>query len=144
LRNASLDIFLHDTYYVVAHFHYVLSMGAVFGLFLGVFMLFDSLTSLSLNNFLGKAFFKIFFAGVNLTFFPLHFSGLQGQPRKYLRYREDYLFHQTLSSLGSLISFFGLFLFIYSVLEVFLRFRLVVSGSLSFIITGFNCSFFSH
>jgi cytochrome c oxidase subunit 1 len=68
-------------------------------------MLFDSLTSLSLNNFLGKAFFKIFFAGVNLTFFPLHFSGLQGQPRKYLRYREDYLFHQTLSSLGSLISF---------------------------------------
>jgi heme/copper-type cytochrome/quinol oxidase subunit 1 len=99
-----------------------------------VFILFDSLTSLSFNNFLGKVFFKIF----------LHFSGLQGQPRKYLRYREDYLIHQTLSSLGFLIRFLGLFLFIYSNLEAFLRFHLVISGSLSFITTGFGCSYFSH
>uniref|UniRef100_A0A914NSS1 Cytochrome c oxidase subunit 1 n=1 Tax=Meloidogyne incognita TaxID=6306 RepID=A0A914NSS1_MELIC len=70
LRNAGLDIFLHDTYYVVAHFHYVLRIGAVFV----------------------KSFFYIFFLGVNLTFFPIHFSGLQGQPRKYISYRRDYLF----------------------------------------------------
>jgi len=136
--------FLHDTYYVVAHFHYVLRIGAVFGLFLGIFILYDSIFGLRVNIVLRKVFFKIFFLGVNLTFFPLHFSGLQGQPRKYLSYGEDYLFYQTLSSLGSLISILGLFFFIYLVLETFLRFRLVISGVVNTVLTGYNCSSFSH
>src|SRR5688572_21647187 len=73
LRNAALDIFLHDTYYVVAHFHYVLSMGAVFGLFLGFLIFFTFIVLLVINSLIIKAFFKLFFRGVNTTFFPLHF-----------------------------------------------------------------------
>uniref|UniRef100_A0A914MKW3 Cytochrome c oxidase subunit 1 n=1 Tax=Meloidogyne incognita TaxID=6306 RepID=A0A914MKW3_MELIC len=92
LRNAGLDIFLHDTYYVVAHFHYVLRIGAVFGIFLGFFFSYGFIFGLIINSVLVKSFFYIFFLGVNLTFFPIHFSGLQGQPRKYISYRRDYLF----------------------------------------------------
>jgi cytochrome c oxidase subunit 1 len=144
LRNARLDIFLHDTYYVVAHFHYVLRIGAVFGIFLGFFLLYDSMVGLSLNSFLRKSFFKIFFLGVNLTFFPLHFSGLQGQPRKYLRYREDFLFYQTLRSLGSIIRVLGLFFFIYLFLESIISYRLIIKGVINITLSRFNCSFFSH
>lgn len=92
LSNAGLDIFLHDTYYVVAHFHYVLRIGAVFGLFLGFFFSYSYILGLLINFVLAKRFFYIFFLGVNLTFFPIHFRGLQGQPRKYINYISDYNF----------------------------------------------------
>lgn len=86
LRNSSLDLFLHDTYYVVAHFHYVLRIGAVVGIFLGFFLLLGYVVRLVLNSLLGSSYFKKFFLGVNVTFFPLHMRGLQGHPRKYSTY----------------------------------------------------------
>src|SRR5271156_678816 len=88
LSNSSLDILLHDTYYVVSHFHYVLRLGAVFGIFTGVCLWWGLFFSVFFNSIIMLVFFFLIFLGVNITFFPLHFSGLQGYPRKYLDYRD--------------------------------------------------------
>lgn len=117
LSNAGLDIAFHDTYYTVAHFHYVLSMGAVFGILIGLVHWFYALVGSHLNDAALKVQFGLLFTGVNLTFFPQHFLGLGGMPRRYVDYSDNFLFWNTISSLGSFISFGSIILFLYICVE---------------------------
>lgn len=115
LSNAGLDIAFHDTMYVTGHFHYVLSMGAVFGIFSGWYFWIEKIVGLQYNSYLGNIHFYTFFLGVNLTFMPLHFLGLAGMPRRIADYPEFYRGWNLISSFGSYISLVATGIFIYTV-----------------------------
>jgi heme/copper-type cytochrome/quinol oxidase subunit 1 len=115
LANSGLDIALHDTYYVVAHFHYVLSMGAVFAIFAGFYFWIAKMTGLQYSEILGKIHFWIFFVGVNVTFFPMHFLGLAGMPRRVPDYPSAYAEWNLIASYGSYLSAISSVFFFYVV-----------------------------
>jgi cytochrome c oxidase subunit 1 len=123
LANAGIDYSLHDTYYVVAHFHYVLSLGAVFAIFAGFYYWFEKMFGVRYNEFLGATHFWIMFVGVNLVFFPQHFLGLQGMPRRYVDYPDAFTLWNQVSSIGYVITLVGVVVFLAVLVEAVVRRR---------------------
>ena len=123
LANAGVDHALHDTYYVVAHFHYVLSLGAVFALFAGWFYWYEKMFGIKYNGFLAGIQFWLMFIGANVVFFPQHFLGLQGMPRRYIDYADGFVLWNQVSSFGYLFILASLFFFFAVVIESVVRRR---------------------
>jgi len=119
LANSGVDISLHDTYYVTAHFHYVLSMGAVFAIFAGFYFWINKIIGLQYPESLGQIHFWTFFIGVNITFFPMHFLGLAGMPRRIPDYPDAYSVWNTIASFGSYMSAISTMFFFYTVYITF-------------------------
>ena len=123
LANAGMDVVLHNTYYVIAHFHYVLSLGAVFGLFAGFYYWFSKMTGYEYHEGLAKVHFWLTFIGVNLTFFPMHFLGLAGMPRRYIDYPDAFAGWNYVASIGSYVSAFATLIFLALIVEAFVSRR---------------------
>ena len=117
LANSGIDIALHDTYYVVAHFHYVLSMGAVFSMLGGIYFWFDKILGVRYSEILAKIHFWAFFVGVNLTFFPMHFLGVAGMPRRIPDYPDAFATFNKIASWGSYLSAISSLFFFFVVYE---------------------------
>ena len=115
LANAGMDIPMHDTYYVVAHFHYVMSLGALFGAFAAFYYWFPKMSGRMMPEWFGKIHFALTFIGTNLTFFPQHFLGLAGMPRRYVDYPDAFEGWNNISSIGSYITMFITIIFVFMV-----------------------------
>jgi cytochrome c oxidase subunit 1 len=118
LANAPTDVALHDTYYVVAHFHYTMSMGAIFAIFAGFYHWIEKISGQRYDDFLAKVHFWVTFIGVNVTFFPMHFLGLAGMPRRIPDYPDAFAGWNFVSSVGTMISFFGTLVFLYILFDL--------------------------
>ncbi|OAO02121.1 cytochrome c oxidase subunit I [Parasphingorhabdus sp.] len=116
LANGGIDDNLHDTYYVVAHFHYVLSLGAVFSIFAGFYYWFPKMSGRMYSELLGQLHFWIFFIGVNILFFPQHFLGQQGMPRRYPDYPDAYAYWNEISSIGYAVMLVGVVIFFVNII----------------------------
>ncbi|WBY06793.1 cytochrome c oxidase subunit I [Sphingomonas sp. 7/4-4] len=116
LANGGVDDYMQDTYYVVAHFHYVLSLGAVFSLFAGFYYWFPKISGRMYNELLGQLHFWVFFIGVNVMFFPMHFLGLQGMPRRIPDYTEQYAHWNQVATYGYMIMFAGVVIFFINII----------------------------
>jgi cytochrome c oxidase subunit 1 len=123
LANAGIDYALHDSYYVVAHFHYVLSLGAVFAIFAGFYYWFEKMWGVRYNETLATIHFWLTFVGVNIVFFPQHFLGLQGMPRRSIDYPAAFSYWNRVSSYGYLVALMGLVVFIAVLAEAAIRRR---------------------
>ena len=119
LANAGIDQIVHNTYYVIAHFHYVLSLGAVFGIFAGIYYWIGKMTGRPFPEFWARVHFWMFFVGVNLTFFPMHFLGLAGMPRRYPDYPEAFAGWNYVSSIGAYIAGLSALVFFYVMFRTF-------------------------
>ena len=123
LANAGVDRSMHDTYYVVAHFHYVLSLGAVFSIFAAWYFWYPKMFGYMYSEFWANVHFWITFVGVNLIFFPQHFLGLAGMPRRYIDYPDAYAFWNGVSSLGYAVTVAGVFVFLWVLIEARMKKR---------------------
>jgi cytochrome c oxidase subunit 1 len=129
LASSSIDIVLHDTYFVVAHFHYVLSMGAVFGIITGVALWFPIMFGFNYNNILFIIQFFTIFLGVNLTFFPQHFVGLNGIPRRYSDFPDFIIYWNVISSAGSCLRFTAVIFLIFLLWEIVISNRIILNNN---------------
>lgn len=141
LANSSLDIVLHDTYYVVAHFHYVLRMGAVFALMARLVNWFPLITGLTMNAQWLKIQFFVIFIGVNVTFFPIHFLGLAGMPRRYSDYPDGFVTWNIVARIGSIVTTISVFFFIFILWEALVSHRPVLRRKAASSILEFAHSF---
>ena len=119
LSDMGVDIAFHDTYYVVAHFHYTMSMGALFGIYAGFYYWIGKMSGRQYPEFLGKLHFWLTFIGVNILFFPQHFLGLAGMPRRIPDYPDVYSGWNMVSSIGAYISFAGVVVFLFTIYRTF-------------------------
>jgi len=141
LANSGIDVALHDTYYVVAHFHYVLSMGAIFSIFAGIYYWFNKITGVEYSEVLAQIHFWVFFIGVNVTFFPMHWLGVAGMPRRIPDYPDAYYHFNKIASWGSEISAFSLLIFLVVIVEAFFN-RKQESVSYTFLFSNIGTHLF--